>query len=50
MRIRVQDIYDWHEIEGKSPDEIVHLYPQLAVADVYAALSYLYLITASFGN
>lgn len=39
-RIRVQDIYHWHEVEGKSPDEIVHLYPQLTMADVYAALSY----------
>lgn len=39
-RIRVQDIYFWHEIEGKSPDEIVTEFPQLSMADVYAALSY----------
>ncbi len=39
-RIRVQDIYFWHEVEGKSPDEIVTSFPQLSMADVYAALSY----------
>ncbi len=39
-RIRVQDIYWWHEVEGKSADEIVTSYPQLSMADVYAALSY----------
>ena len=39
-RIRVQDIYDWHEREGFSPDEIVSKFPQLTLADVYAALSY----------
>jgi len=39
-RIRVQDIYTWHESHGKSPDEIVRDFPQLTLADVYAALSY----------
>lgn len=40
-RIRVQDIILWHECRGLSPDEIVStLYPQLALADIYAALSY----------
>ena len=39
-RIRVQDIYAWHEIEGVSPDEIVTRFPQLSLADVYAALTY----------
>ena len=39
-RIRVQDVYFWHEVEGKSPDEIVSSFPQLSMADVYAALSY----------
>jgi uncharacterized protein (DUF433 family) len=39
-RIRVQDIYTWHEHEGFSPDEIVTKFPQLTLADVYAALSY----------
>jgi uncharacterized protein (DUF433 family) len=39
-RIRVQDIYQWHELQGKSPDEIVSSFPQLTMADVYAALAY----------
>lgn len=39
-RIRVQDIYVWHELQGKSPDEIVSHFPQLTMADVYAALAY----------
>lgn len=39
-RIRVQDVYFWHEVEGKSPNEIVTSFPQLSMADVYAALSY----------
>ena len=39
-RIRVQDIYSWHENEGVSPDEIVSRFPQITLADVYAALSY----------
>ena len=39
-RIRVQDIAVWHEFQGLSPDEIVAQYPQITVADVYAALSY----------
>jgi uncharacterized protein (DUF433 family) len=39
-RIRVQDIYVWHELQGRSADEIVSEFPQLTMADVYAALSY----------
>ena len=39
-RIRVQDVYLWHEIQGLSADEIVSRFPQLTMADVYAALSY----------
>src|SRR3954469_24355868 len=39
-RIRVQDIYAWHELQGRSPDEIVSSFPQITLADVYAALSY----------
>src|SRR6266516_4134727 len=39
-RIRVQDIYAWHELQGKSPDEIVSAFPQLSLADVYAALAH----------
>ena len=39
-RIRVQDIVIRHEAHGLSPDEIVTQYPQLSLADVYAALVY----------
>ena len=39
-RIRVQDVYVWHELQGKNADAIVAEYPQLTVADVYAALTY----------
>ena len=39
-RIRVQDIFVWHELQGQSADEIVTRFPQLTMADVYAALSY----------
>jgi uncharacterized protein (DUF433 family) len=39
-RIRVQDIYVWHELRGLSADEIVSRFPNLTMADVYAAMSY----------
>jgi uncharacterized protein (DUF433 family) len=39
-RIRAQDIFSWHDTEGLSPDEIVSRFPQLTLADVYAALAY----------
>lgn len=39
-RIRVEDIFVWHELQGKSPNEIVADFPQLSFADVYAALTY----------
>jgi uncharacterized protein (DUF433 family) len=39
-RIRVQDIYIWHELHGLSADEIVDAYPHLTLGDVYAALTY----------
>jgi uncharacterized protein (DUF433 family) len=39
-RIRVQDIYVWYELQGKSADEIVSRFPQLSLADVFAALTY----------
>jgi uncharacterized protein (DUF433 family) len=39
-RIRVQDIYVWHELHGQSADEIVSNFSQLTLADVHAALSY----------
>ncbi len=39
-RIRVMDIVLWHNKLGWSPDEIVSQFPQLTLADVYAALTY----------
>lgn len=39
-RLRVQDIVVWHEVLGRSADEIIARYPQLTHADVYAALAY----------
>ena len=39
-RIRVQDVYVWHERMGKSPEEIITDFPHLTLADVYAALAY----------
>jgi uncharacterized protein (DUF433 family) len=41
-RIRVQDIVIWHEMMGLSPDEILHHYPSISLADIYAALAYYY--------
>ena len=41
-RIRVQDIVIWHEAHGMTPDEIVSQFPQITLADVYAALAYYY--------
>jgi len=38
-RIRVQDIVLWTE-QGQSADEIVSSFPQLTLADVYAALAF----------
>ena len=38
-RIRVQDIYVWHELMGMSADEIASQY-NLTLAQVYAALAY----------
>jgi uncharacterized protein (DUF433 family) len=39
-RIRVQDIFVWHELQGRSADEIVSQFPHLTMAGVYAALAY----------
>jgi uncharacterized protein (DUF433 family) len=39
-RIRVEDVVVWHERQGLSPDEIVAQFPQITLADVYAALAY----------
>src|SRR5712692_6457336 len=39
-RIRVQDVYVWHELQGQSVDQIVSDFPHLTLADVHAALTY----------
>ncbi len=39
-RIRVQDVYIWHEVRGQSVEEIVTNFPHLTLADVHAALAY----------
>ncbi len=39
-RIRVMDVVIWHERCGWSPDDIVAQFPQLTLAQVYAALAY----------
>lgn len=41
-RIRVQDVMIWHERLGRSAEEIVRQFPQLSLAQVYAALAYYY--------
>jgi len=41
-RIRVQDIFVWHEIQAKTPEQIAAEFPQLSLADVHAALAYYY--------
>jgi uncharacterized protein (DUF433 family) len=39
-RISVEDVYVWHELMGKSPDQIVAEYPFLSLAQVHSALAY----------
>lgn len=39
-RIRVEDVYVWHVVQGKSVAEIVTDFPQLTPADVHAAMAY----------
>lgn len=39
-RIRVWDVHVWHELRGWSPAEIIAQFPQLTLADIYAALAY----------
>jgi uncharacterized protein (DUF433 family) len=41
-RIRVLDIYVMHELQGKTPDEIVRAYPHITLAEVHSALAYYY--------
>ena len=39
-RIRVQDVAILHEKLGLTPDEILELYPDITLADIYASLAY----------
>ncbi len=39
-RVRVWDIHVWHDLNGRTPEEIVASFPQVSVADVHAALAY----------
>ena len=39
-RIRVQDIFVWHELQGMSAGEIVLQFPTVTMSDVYYALAY----------
>lgn len=39
-RVRVEDVYVWFELQGKSAEEIVAEHPGLAMADVFAAMAY----------
>ncbi len=41
-RIRVQDIYIWHELQGRSVDQIVAAFPQLNHTQVHTALAYFF--------
>jgi hypothetical protein len=41
-RIRVWDVHVWHDVQGRSPAEIVADFPHLSLADVHAALAYYY--------
>jgi uncharacterized protein (DUF433 family) len=41
-RIRVQDVYVWHELQGRSADDIVASFPSLTLSDVHAALAYFF--------
>jgi len=41
-RIRVMDIVAWHEEEGKTPAEIVEMFPSITLSDVHSALAYYY--------
>lgn len=41
-RVSVENIYVCHELQGRTPDEIVADYPHLSLAQVHAALTYYY--------
>ena len=39
-RIRVMDVVLWHEMRGRSPEEVAGLFPGLTLPEVQAALAY----------
>ena len=41
-RIRVHDIYVWHVLDGLSPVEILADKPELSLASIHAAISYVF--------
>jgi len=41
-RIRIEDIYVQADLRGKSPDEIVAVFPHLTLGQVHAALAYFF--------
>lgn len=41
-RIRVQDIYVWHVLGGESPLEILAAHPELSLAAIHSAISYVF--------
>lgn len=41
-RVSVQDVYVWHELMGRTPDQIVAEYPFLSLAQVHSALAYFF--------
>ena len=41
-RIRVLDIVHWYEGQGKTPDEIVDMFPTITLSDVHSVLAYYY--------
>ena len=48
--IRVWNVASAYEHSGYSPDEIVYLYPALALSDVHTALAYYYAHIEEFGE
>lgn len=41
-RIRVHDIYVWHVLDGLSPVEVLAEKPELSLAAIHAAISYVF--------
>src|SRR5689334_12157724 len=41
-RIRVHDIYVWHVLDGRSAVEILAEKPELSLASIHAAISYVF--------